>query len=99
MKSTTRRAAAVTAATVAAVASSVVIAGPASADVPQGWETSHMDGLHLLVFILFIPLAVAIVIALLVLLPGVLRGERLIPTEHAREQAPESRTPARVEHH
>lgn len=83
-------------ASVAAVASSLAIAGPASADVPQGWEPTHMTPLDLLTFILFIPLGVAIVISLLVLLPGVMRGERLIPTEPEHREA---RPPARVEHH
>jgi hypothetical protein len=94
-KSTTRRSAAVAVATIAAVASSVVIAGPASADTPQGWETFHFDPAHLLIWILFIPLGAAIVISLLVLLPGVLRGEGLIPKEHTPGEA---QPPAKVDH-
>lgn len=74
------RAAAVAAATTALVVSAAVLAGPASASVPRGWETSdRMSALDLLTFILFIPLAVAIIVSLLVLLPGVLRGEGLLP--------------------
>lgn len=92
-----RRAAAVVASTVAAVAASAVVTGPASADVPQGWEQApHMSGLDLLVFILFIPLAVGIVISLLTLLPGVLRGEGLIPKVEADD---DERVPATIDHH
>lgn len=75
-----RRAAAVAAAATALVVSSAVVAGPASADVPVGWPVSDkMTALNLLTIILFIPVVVAAIIALLVLLPGVLRGEGLIP--------------------
>lgn len=55
-----------------------------------------MSALGLLTFILFVPLGVAIVVSLLVLLPGVLRGERLIPSEHEQHVA---QPPARVDHH
>lgn len=86
-----RRAAAVAAGTTAAVVTSAVLAGPAGADVPDGWAPDyHMQPLHLLAFILFIPVVVAIVIALLVLLPGVMRGEPLIPRVHTDKKLPDN---------
>jgi len=90
-----RRAAAVAAATTAVVASSVVVAGPASAGVPDGWPVSDkMNALHLLTLILFIPVVLAIVIALLVLLPGILRGEGLLPRTHQAGEEPQAPTHA-----
>jgi hypothetical protein len=60
------------------VAASVVLVGPALADVPEGW--SHPDKMswgHLLVLILAIPVGLALVISLLVALPGLVKGESL----------------------
>ena len=59
----------------AAVVASVATAGPASAEVPNGWpiaEDMTASGLLLL-------------ISLLVLLPGVFRGEGLLPKPHKAE--------------
>ncbi|MEX0428332.1 hypothetical protein AB3X52_11940 [Nocardioides sp. DS6] len=87
-----RRAAAVAAGTTVAVASSAVLAGPAGAAVPDGWAPEyHMNAVHLLAFILFIPVGIALVISLLVLLPGVLRGEGLLPKAPTGEQPPAPR--------
>jgi len=75
-----RRTAAVAAGTTAAIVTSALLAGPAGAAVPDGWAPEyHMNAFHFLLVILFIPVAAAIVIALVVLLPGVLRGEGLLP--------------------
>jgi hypothetical protein len=53
-----------------------VLTGPALADVPQGWAPeTHMSWGHLLLLILVIPVGLALVISLLVALPGLLRGE------------------------
>jgi hypothetical protein len=60
------------------VAATVVLAGPATADVPEGW--SHPDPMswgHLLVLILAIPVALAVVISLVVALPSLVKGEGL----------------------
>lgn len=93
-----RRAAAVAAAATAVVVSSVVTAGPARADVPDGWPISDkMSALHLLTLILFIPVVVAAIISLLVLLPGVLRGEGLVPKPVKPGEEPQP--PARSGHH
>ncbi|MFT4082687.1 MAG: hypothetical protein QM638_08880 [Nocardioides sp.] len=74
------RVAAIVAATTTVVVGSVLVAGPAGASVPVGWPVSDkMTGLHLITLIVFIPVILAVVISALVLLPGVLRGEGLIP--------------------
>ncbi|MEP9383987.1 hypothetical protein [Nocardioides sp. KR10-350] len=87
-----RRAAAVAAGTTAVVASSTVLAGPASAGVPQGWAPHEdMNAVHFLTIILFIPIVVAAVISLLVLLPGIIRGEGLLPKVHTESQPPVER--------
>ena len=92
MSTLIRRTAAVAAGTTAAVVTSAVLAGPAGAAVPDGWAPeTHMNALHFLTIILFIPVVVALVIALLVLLPGVLRGEGLLPKPHTEEQLPAKR--------
>ncbi|MCA1983621.1 hypothetical protein [Nocardioides nematodiphilus] len=73
----------------AVAAVTAVVAGPASADVPSGWSNpSDVNPLHLLSLILFIPVAAALVISFLVLLPGVLRGEGLLPKAHAPSSEP-----------
>ncbi|MDH2415057.1 hypothetical protein [Nocardioides sp. CER19] len=71
------RRAAVTASLVAATAAGVIVgAGPASADVPEGWAPdTHMSWGHLLVLILAIPVGLAIIISLLAALPGLVKGE------------------------
>lgn len=75
-----RRAGLVAAAATAAVVGSAVVAGPASADVPSGWpEYSGFSAGHLLIIILVVPVIAALVISLLVLLPGIFRGEGLVP--------------------
>lgn len=70
------RRAAVTAVGLAAV--SFALAGPASANVPQGWsDPAPMPIGKFLLIILVLPVAAAIVISLIVLLPGLLKGEGL----------------------
>lgn len=66
--------------TVVLAATAVVLtaAGPAGADVPEGWSNPEpVSPWHALLVLGGIPLALFVVIALLVLLPGRLRGERL----------------------
>ena len=70
------RRAAVTAASF--VAASVALAGPALADVPEGWsDPDKMSWGHLLLLILAIPAGLAIVISLLAALPSLLKGQGL----------------------
>jgi hypothetical protein len=60
------------------VAATVVLTGPALADVPAGWsDPDPMSWGHLLLLILVIPVGLAIVISLLAALPGLVKGEGL----------------------
>ena len=64
----------------------VALAGPASADVPQGWsDPAKVSALHALLLLGGVPLLLFVVIALLVLLPGTRRGERLVPGAASHE--------------
>lgn len=64
----------------ATTAALVTIAGPAGADVPEGWaEPTEVSPLDYLGVLLGAPLLLAAVIALLVYLPALLRGERVAP--------------------
>ena len=81
-----RRAGLLGASATAAVVASVATAGPASAEVPNGWPIAEdMTASGLLLVILLIPVILVVIISLLVLLPGVLRGEGLLPKPHKAE--------------
>jgi hypothetical protein len=74
---------------VAVAAVTAAVAGPASAAVPDGWSNpSDVNPLHMLALLLFIPVGAAVVISLVVLLPGVLRGEGLLPKAHKPSSQP-----------
>lgn len=61
-------------------ASAVAVAGPASADVAEGWaEPTDVDGWHALLVLGAIPLGLALLIAALIYLPPLIRGERIAP--------------------
>ncbi|MEI7055358.1 hypothetical protein WBG06_06040 [Nocardioides sp. CCNWLW239] len=78
-----RRAGLIGASATAAVVASVATAGPASAEVPNGWPVAEeMTASGLLLLILLIPVVLMVIISLVVLLPGVLRGEGLLPKPH-----------------
>jgi hypothetical protein len=86
---TLARRAATLGATLAAVTAATI--GAASADVPTGFsQPSHVPPMHWLLVLLIIPLGAAIVISFVVLLPGMLRGEGLIPrrVETAKDDQP-----------
>ena len=71
-----RRAAVVLAATATVLA----VAGPASAEVPEGWSNPEpVSVLHALLVLGGIPLLLLVVISLLVYLPALMRGERVAP--------------------
>lgn len=56
------------------------LALPAFADIPEGWDNPENPGsLRFLLVIAGIPLALALIIALAVYLPSVLRGEGVAP--------------------
>ena len=55
-------------------------AGPASADVPDGWsDPSPVPVLHFLLLFVGIPLLITAGIAAFVYLPGIVRGESVAP--------------------
>ncbi len=70
----------------AVAATSLVLAAPASADVPEGWPTNDsVETLHVLAVLVGIPLLLALVISVLVYLPSLLRGESVAPGGAAAE--------------
>ena len=65
---------------VAASAAILGLAGPASADVPEGWaQPYHVSGLHTLLILVGIPALLFVLITLAVYLPSLLRGDRIKP--------------------
>jgi hypothetical protein len=65
---------------VLATALVLAVAGPAGADVPEGWsDPDSVDPMHALLVLVGIPLLLFVVITVLVVLPGVIRGERFTP--------------------
>ena len=55
-------------------------AGSASADVPEFWsDTDPVDPWHAVVVLVGIPLLLFVVITLLVVVPGMVKGERFTP--------------------
>ena len=60
-----------------AVLGLVALAGPASADVPEGWSNPpSVSVLHWVLLLIGVPVLLFLVIALLVYLPSMVRGER-----------------------
>jgi hypothetical protein len=58
----------------------VALAGPAGADVPEGWDNpGPVDPTRALLILAGIPALLFVVITLAVLLPPLLRGERFTP--------------------
>jgi len=77
-----RRSAAVLVAAVAFL----TLAGPAQADVPVGWAAPyHVDRLHTVLVFVGIPVLMFVVIAVLVYIPSLIRGERMTPGAPAVE--------------
>ena len=69
-----------TAVVLAASAAVTGVAGPASADVPEGWaQPYHVSGLHTLIVLVGIPVLLFVLITIAVYLPSMLRGERVKP--------------------
>jgi hypothetical protein len=63
-----------------AAAALVMLAGPAQADVPEGWaEPYDVDPLHALLVLVGIPLLLFVVIVALVYIPALIRGESIKP--------------------
>lgn len=60
--------------------------GPASADVPEGWSNPEaVDPWHAVLLLAGIPLLLFVVITALVVVPGIVKGERFTPGGHATE--------------
>lgn len=71
----------------AAAALPLALAGPAAADVPEGWsDPPEVSLVQLLLVVAAIPLALALVISLAVYAPAMRRGERLTPGAGARDE-------------
>jgi hypothetical protein len=64
----------------------LAVAGPAGADVPEGWSNPDpVDPMHTILVLVGIPLLLFVVITALVVLPGVFKGERFTPGGQATE--------------
>ena len=65
----------------------VVAAGsPAGADVPEGWSNPpEIDAVEAVLLLVGIPLLMFVVITLLVVVPGIVKGERFTPGGQATE--------------
>jgi hypothetical protein len=61
-------------------AASLVLAAPASADVPEFWEDpKEVDNLQAILLLGGVPLLLFVTIAFLVYAPSVIRGEKVLP--------------------
>jgi hypothetical protein len=61
-------------------AGSLALAGPASADVPEGWGApGEVDTLEAILLLGGLPLLLFVVISFLVYAPSIIRGERIVP--------------------
>ena len=64
----------------------VLAGGPAGADVPEGWsDPEAVDPLHAVLLFVGVPLVLFLVITALVVIPGVIKGERFTPGGQATE--------------
>ena len=67
-------------------AASLVMAAPASADVPEFWETpDEIDNLGAILLLGGLPLLLFVVITFLVYAPSIVRGERIAPGQPVTE--------------
>jgi len=64
--------------------SALLLASPASANVPEGWsDPDPVEPLHMLAILVGIPAAIAVVIILAVIAPGLARGEKFVHSNAA----------------
>lgn len=78
----------------------VLVAGPAGAEVPEGWSNpDDVSFLHLLLTVAGIPLVLAVLIALAVYLPALARGEKVAPGATTQDEwfGGPNREPAEIE--
>lgn len=65
----------------------LIAAGPAHAEVPEGWsEPTEVSLLQLLTVIVGFPLVLFVLITAAVLLPALARGEKLLPSTSTPDQ-------------
>lgn len=70
-----------------AAALPLLLAGPASAEVPEGWsDPEEVSVLQLLVVTLGIPAVLFLLIAAAVLVPALAKGEKLLPNNGTPDQ-------------
>jgi hypothetical protein len=70
-----------------ATALSLLAAAPAHAEVPEGWSNPEdVSLLEMLTVILALPAVLFVVIAGMVLLPAMARGEKLLPSTSVPDQ-------------
>jgi len=75
-----RRAAVLLTAVATTLLTSVVLASPSGAEVPEGWsDPQPVPVLHALLVLAGIPLLLFVAIVLAVYVPALVRGERLAP--------------------
>lgn len=61
-------------------------AGPAGADVPEGWSNpDDVSPVHALLLLAGVPILLFVLITLLVVVPGLVKGERFTPGGQATE--------------
>lgn len=73
---------------VALVAGALVLAaaGPAGADVPEGWSNpAPVDPVQAALLLVGVPLLIFVVVTVLIVVPGIVKGERFTPGGHATE--------------
>ena len=64
----------------------VAAAGPAGADVPEGWsDPAPVSPLHAVLLLVGVPLLLFVLITIAVVVPGLVRGERFTPGGQATE--------------
>ncbi len=64
----------------------VAAGGPAGADVPEGWSNpSEVDPVEAVLLLVGVPLLLFLVITALVVIPGVIKGERFTPGGQATQ--------------
>ena len=64
---------------------SLVLATPASADVPEDWPTESIDTLNAILLLAGVPLLLIVVFSFLGSAPSIIRGERIAPGQPVTE--------------
>ncbi len=86
MKTTLRRLLLLALAGISLGVGSLMLAGPASADVPELWETpDEVDNLYAILLLGGVPLLLFVLIGFLVYAPSIIRGERIAPGQPVTE--------------